>query len=186
MTTPRAEQHFRNSNNSACNLHCVEKMRHGFKIRKRSINWSAQGRGELQIGKDTRMKFHFSAGKLLSPPGNDGISATSALTCLGSSKERRYEERVCKHFSDCNLLRNTGKRPKERLCFHTSSTSPPFGDKILNVQDAQGLSQHSGSREVGACGKGNISQAESCLHAQSKRTESSFSKKMITPPEQPW
>ena len=161
-------------------------MRHGFKIRKRSINWSAQGRGELQIGKETRMKFHFSAGKLLFPPGNDGISATSALTCLGSSKERRFEERVCKHFSDCNLPRNTGKRPKERLYFHTSSTSPPFGDNILNVQDAQGLSQHSGGREVGARGKGNISQAESCLHAQSKRTESSFSKKMITPPEQPW
>ena len=118
-------------------------MRHGFKIRKRSINWSAQGRGEQQIGKETRMKFHFSAGKLLFPPGNDGISATSTLTCLGSSKERRFEERVCEHFSDCNLLRNTGKRPKERLCFQASSTSPPFGDDVLNVQDGQGLCRHS-------------------------------------------
>ena len=34
-------------------------------------------------------------------------------------------------------------------------------------------------------GEGSISQAESCLREQSKRTENSFSKKMITPQEQP-
>lgn len=94
------------------------------------------------------MKFHFSAGKLLFPPGNDGISATSTLTCLGSSKERRLRKGFV-NISLTVIYWETGKRPKEHLWFQASSMSPPFGDDVLNVQDAQGLCWHScGGREA--------------------------------------
>lgn len=157
----------------------MEKMRHGFKIRKRSINWSAQGRGEQQIGKETRMKFHFSAGKLLFPPGNDGISATSTLTCLGSSKERRFEERVWNISLTVIYWEALGRDQKNACAFKP----PP-----LHLHSAM-MSWMSRMHKVSADivrGEGSVSQAESCLHAQSKRTENSFSKKMITPQEQPW